>query len=420
MRSRAEVVERGEVLDLPRPQAVGQVELRPRLEPVREVVPLAVVPDALGRDGPEHLLEALQVGGTPDLRPVGQAEDEVAEAEVPRHEVPQLVQEERRLLQREGGAGLPGESLVLGPGRLEHDRHVGRVGLDPARQLHPGERLERAVARELDVGDHSEDVLVVAREGVPGLLPGPAEEDLRAGPQAQQLLREVDPLRHERVRVTPDLRVDDRKERGVVADAVLDEEDRLHARLLGVVRDVPAVLDELDDREEDPHVALPEEDAVQLPGVVAGREVGQRARVVGEERHRGPPSAELPDSASELERAHVADVEGRDDEVEVRLDLEEREGLRSGRDARDARDVSEVQLLRLGEDPLVELAVLGEDEGVVQAGDDEDVVDPVGHEPLESAPLGRGRGRRGAGRCRGHRSPPAGGARVRSLPRGRD
>ena len=61
----------------------------------------AVVPDARGRDGPEHLLEALQVARASDLRPVGEAEDEVAEAEVPGHEVPELLQQEGRSLQRE-------------------------------------------------------------------------------------------------------------------------------------------------------------------------------------------------------------------------------------------------------------------------------------------------------------------------------
>jgi len=61
------------------------------------------------------------------------------------------------------------------------------------------------------------------------------------------------------------------------------------------------------------------------------------------------------------------------------------ERLPAGRDVCELRGVTQIQVEELGEDQLAEVAVLGEDEGVVEARDQENVLHVVGHQVLEPA-----------------------------------
>jgi len=65
-----------------------------------------------------------------------------------------------------------------------------------------------AVPLELDVREHPENVLLVVREVLPGLLIGVTQEDLRTCLDAQQLVGDVHSLRHQTAHVLDDLRVD--------------------------------------------------------------------------------------------------------------------------------------------------------------------------------------------------------------------
>ena len=100
----AERGDRGVVLESPRSELVREPELRPRLQPGAEVVPDAVVPDALVRDRVEHGLERAEVRGPRHLVAFGVPEHEVAEAELIHHEVGQPADQAARALPDEGDA----------------------------------------------------------------------------------------------------------------------------------------------------------------------------------------------------------------------------------------------------------------------------------------------------------------------------
>ena len=109
-----QVFVRREVGHLPRAHALRQRELGARLQPLREVVALGVVGDALARHDAQQLLERLQVARAAHLGAAGPAEDEVAESEAFDHEPPQVVQEQRRPLQQERGTHRRRQRLVRG------------------------------------------------------------------------------------------------------------------------------------------------------------------------------------------------------------------------------------------------------------------------------------------------------------------
>ena len=378
----AQLLEVGVVGDPPRPQPVGERELGPRPQPLREVVPLAVVPDALRRHRGQRLLQLAQVARPRDLRAVGKAEDEVAEAEVLDQRAPQLVHQRRRALEQERGAEPRGEGGVRRAGRLEDDRDVGDRRPRPPREFGAGGGGVDAVHRELDVGDDPEDAVLVAAEVVPRLLERAGEEHLRAGAHPQDLVRAVHPLRDQALRMAHQLGVDRRQERRVVEGVVLDDDQQRDAVFAAVVRGVELVLDVLDDRQQDPHVPLPDEDAVDVRHVVAGGELRQLARVV-RQQHDRDVEADLPRLPRQLGGVHVPELDRRDDEVEARLLGGALQRLAAGGDAGQERRVPQPEVDELPQQPLAELPVLFEDEEVVGARDEKDVLDASPHQLLE-------------------------------------
>ena len=68
----------------------------------------------------------------------------------------------------------------------QHHRHVGLTRADLAREVETRIEPDFAIARELDVGDHTEDLLLVPLEVVPGLFIGMAQQDLGPRADAQQ------------------------------------------------------------------------------------------------------------------------------------------------------------------------------------------------------------------------------------------
>ena len=191
-----------------------------------------------------------------------------------------------------------------------------------------------------------------------------------------------------------------RQERRVVADIVLDDDHDLHAHERGVVRHVQPVLDLLDDRQQDGDVALPQVDALEVRRLVARKERREFARVVREEDHRYSEPGVL-DLPRQRRRVHVADVHRRDDEVEAMLAGGERQRLGPGRHAGNARTVPKTEVEEFAEDPLAELAVFRQDERVVQAADEQDVLDAMLGQVLE-APEAAEQGRGGLAGRDGH------------------
>jgi hypothetical protein len=103
--------------------------------------------------------------------------------------------------------------------------------------------------------------------------------------------------------------------------------------------EITAILDVLDDGEEDLDVALPQEDALQTAEVALGLEVGEVARVVGQ-RDDGHVQPRVRRPLREFQRRHVAERQAGDDEVVAALLGGECERLDAGRDAGQLRRVA--------------------------------------------------------------------------------
>ena len=136
----------------------------------------------------------------------------------------------------------------------------------------PASARSSPVPGEAGVADGAEQVVAVAPVEVQRLLEVGGEQDLRAGAHAQELLRQVDAVGHQLLGLPHDLGVQHGQVGRVEADRVLDQQDAAHVAVARVVVDVPAVLDVLDDGQQEPHVAGPDEGAVDRP-----RRPGRRA-----------------------------------------------------------------------------------------------------------------------------------------------
>ncbi len=288
------------------------------------------------------------------------------------------MQQRPRTLVQEAGPDLLGQHPVGRIGRLEQHRQVGHLAADVADQLDAGLRVRLAAAVETHVGDDAEEVLAVAFEQLEGLFVGLGDEDLGPGPQAQQAVHAVEPLLHDAAGLLDDLAVEHRQQARAVAHRVLDQDDHPHARDLGVVVGVPAVFDDLDDRQEQLRVALPDVQPVggQRPAALA--QAGQLEHVGGQHHQRQLGPAVL-DRAGKGDDVHVRQAEHADDQVE-RLAFDGFEGLAGVADAGDAGLMAQTQVDVLAEDQLGQQAVLFEDERVVRAADQQDAVHPPGHQ----------------------------------------
>ena len=370
------VVRRAVVADPHLAETARELQFPPRHQPVGDLVVPRVLHQHFVGHRTDDPLEGIEVVGARHLRSVGPAEHEVAEVEPVAHQVADPPQQVPRTLQQEVGADAPRPRFVFRTARVE-DRgdirtHLAHGGDEALARLAVGP----ALPGELDVRNHPEDLVGERREGIPRFLVVVAEEDLRPAADPVEFLREAQPFRDQLPGLLEDRLVHDRQERGVVADAVLDQQDGRDPEVAGVLGRVPLVLDVLHDRQEDADVALPDERLFEVAASAPREVLAYRAGVVAEERDRCLPPR-LAEPVREGPDVHVAEIRRTDHQLEpVRGVGEAFEGLGPGRHLRHPRQDPEVQVEESREDPLVELAVLGEDERVVVAQHEEDFVDP--------------------------------------------
>ena len=383
------VVARAVVANAHFAEPAGQLQLPPGHQPVGDLVVSGVLHQYLVRHGADHPFERIQIGGARDFRPVGPPEHEVAEMEPVAHQAPDPAKEVPRALQQKVGADLPGERFVFRTPGVQDRRDVRAHPPHGGDEPFPGLRVRTALAGEFDVRDHPEDLVREGREGIPRLLVMVTEQDLRPAANPVEFLREAQPFGDEFLGLFEDRLVHHRKERGVVADAVLDQQDGGNSEFARVLGCVPAVLDLLHDRQEDPDVTLPDEGFFEVAAMVARQVLAHRAGVVPEERDRRLPSG-VAEPMRERPDVHVTEIRRADHQLEtVRRPGEAIEGLGPRLDLRHARQGPQVQIEEPGKNPVVELAVLGEDERVVVTQHEENFAD------LEADKIGERR-RKGA------------------------
>ena len=318
--------------------------------------------------------------------------------ELQAQELAEVGEQRRRALVEEAGAH---RRRALDPhagGGLQQHRQLGVVPARVAGEGEAGALVEHAAARQPQVADHRHDVAAVALEERHPLLPGRRVQHLRPRLHVQLARHLVHPFRVERVRLLHQLLVEHAEERRVVARRILEDEDRAHVGGGDVVVDVLAVLDRLDDGEQDLGVAAPQEGGVERLAVErrrAGRSAGlaERRAVEGEQHHRpsGPQGLDLPPQPL---RRHVGQRRGGEHEVEPPLPQQRHRLFAAARvgEARRPRlrDVHVLEEHLLGEQP-----VLLEREGVVGGGDEQHLPHAVRHQAVEAAGADYGAGHQG-------------------------
>ena len=125
-------------------------------------------------------------------------------------------------------------------------RQVRVLRADHGQQLNARLFVHDPAAREPHVRQHAQQIRLVAPAEVHGLLVGLRHQDLRPGPHPEDAVLVVDRLLHGRLGLGDDFLVEDRQQRGVVNRGVLDQNDDPHLGPLGVEGHVHAVLEVLD------------------------------------------------------------------------------------------------------------------------------------------------------------------------------
>src|SRR5664279_2884787 len=119
---------------------------------------------------------------------------------------------------------------------------------------------------------------------------------------------------------------------------------------------------------------------------IARNEVLDLAIIVGQSDDRNVEICGL-DFARQLSGIHVPDLQVGHDQVESRLGASQFQRFRSAGDMRDAGDLMNVQLQRLAHQQFVEASVLAQNEGVVEARDQQNVVHAERHQIFEALEL---------------------------------
>ena len=184
---------------------------------------------------------------------------------------------------------------------------------------------------------------------------------------------------YQRLGLAQDDLVEHREVARVVANGVLYKEDDADLAGTGVVLDVAQILDIFDHGDEELGVAVPDEDAVDRlefrPAGVQPREAG----VVGGQQEDGDVRPDGLHFSGESERAFEFYPRHDDDQVVDARTEEVQRGFR-GVGAVDAGHGAEVELEIFAVDLFGEDAVGFDDEGIVEASDQEDFAHPPAHE----------------------------------------
>ena len=248
-----------------------------------------------------------------------------------------------------------------------------------ARQAFAGTR--RAVGGlhgEAHIADDAEHVVVELFVDGPCLLVAACQHHFWSAAHTHCCRVRVQGLSGEVLTLDEQVVIEVREDGRIEADAVLDEEDELYARLLNVVLEVHAVLDELDDGEDEVGVAEPAEDVVEDGHVLVLHAAGDAVAEGGEHHagHVGPEGLHL---AGHLEGVVVGIAGHTDDQVDVG-GVEHVAGFLGGADLGERGRIAHAQLGVLVEDFLVHASVVFEHEGVVGVGHNEHVEDAARHQ----------------------------------------
>ena len=188
----------------------------------------------------------------------------------------------------------------------------------------------------------------------------------------------VEGLRREMLTLHQQIAVEVGQDGGIEADAVLHEQDHLHAGLRNVVLEVHLVLDELDDGEYEVRIAQPAEHIVKDAEVLVlhafGNTVGERSQ------YHTRKVGELPlHRARHVERIIVGITRHADDQVDV-SGLQHVRSLLNGAHLRESRRIAQSQLHVFIVDLFFHTPVVFQHEGIIGVGHNEYIIDTAHHQ----------------------------------------
>src|ERR1035438_1538806 len=392
-----------EVGNFARPELLRQGEFGPRHQPVREVIVFAVIGNAFYRDRMQQHLQRVQIAGACNFGfAIGQTKNKVAEPNLLDQNAAQISQQSGRPLLQERKLFRVSALHEFRSAGLKHDGDIPYRAADHAGQLEAGLRSQLSPSRKLHIRHHPEKVVAVLHHLLLGILVVGAQQDLWPGPHSHQLVRDIQSFAEQPPGLADDLGVNDGQEQRVVTNVIFHHQHHGYAHGFGVVLDVALVLDVLDDRDQDAGVTLPQKYPLDAGLRIARNEVLNLAIIVGQSDDRNVEIGGL-DFARQLRGIHVPDLQVGHDQVEARLGARQFQRFGPAGDMRDAGDLMNVQLQRLAHQQFVQASVLAQNEGVVQAGNQQNVVHAERHQVLEALELELGRrgGVGGDGSCHG-------------------
>ena len=378
------ILDRVEVVAVEGADRGRQREQTTRIEPLREVVLRGVILEHRVGDVGNQLLHIAQILGATDEGAVRWVlEYEIAKGKFALDIVGQLLVQRLRSLVDESHTKLLCVSLETLLGRLQQNGHQRIVVANQAAEVDACvlllvRRTIGRVERKSDVRDDTQQVVFVALVDPHGVLVVGCQQDLRTGTLTQNLLLLVVGIFQELTILQQHKFVDRGQVGRVVADRVLDQQNRLHATLQNILVGIHSVLDELDDGDDQVGIAVPAEDVVESRAILLLDTAIDILREAGQQHH-GHLRIALLDDAREGKHVGLTHVVHRQNEVETTLRLQSLQRLRGRTDARQRGRVAHIEVHILLVDLRFDAAVLFEDIAVVAATYEQDFVDSVAH-----------------------------------------
>ena len=210
---------------------------------------------------------------------------------------------------------------------------------------------------ESHVGNHPQDVRLVAKEELLRVVVAAGQKYLRAGTLTGHLLALVQGVLDGIHVLLEHQLVEFRQICGIVAHRVFHQKDCLHAALEYVMFGVERVFQQLDDGQEQVGRIVPAEDIVDGRGVAVVYLAVQFAGE-GSEQHHRHFGRELLEPAGELENVHLAHVVHRYGKVETLAVFQQRERFEGGFHPHEYGGIAEVEFGVLAADLRFHAAVL--------------------------------------------------------------
>ena len=354
-------------------------------QPAGDIVLGSQAVEVLVRDGGNDALRPVQVARTGDFLTGRRIrDDEVAEAEFPADEFRQVMGQGLGPLDQEARLEGRGDGPHALLGGLHQDGHLGVVLPDHPAQVDA--RIQFLLGRfvppvqdEADIGDDTQHVGLVFLVQGDGIVVVGGHQDFRAGAFPETLLAFVQGVPDGLAVLQEDQAVQLGEIGGVITDRILHQKDTLDSVLQDVHRRVPAVLQQLDDGDDEVRGVVPAEDAVEMAAILVFH---LPVDLLGEGRQEDDRSlgVDFLDPLREIEHIHFAYVVHRDGEVETFPFLHHPERFHGGFRPYEFRRVGKVQFRVFRGDPGFDAPVLFQGELVVIVADQQDPADPPGHQ----------------------------------------